>query len=173
MYTAVLHQAKAQTSTTAATKISGDSFLIYDNNSTLGIKIQYPVNWEKDIYDKKVGFFAPPLEGDKPKLIPISLIVKVDTLPFQIASVDDYISQYISNLRKHAEISAPIGVTLTALAGNLAYNVTYSAKIGQSEYRATDIIMLSGIKKYEITYYITEAEKPFSYLPTIQRMIDS
>jgi hypothetical protein len=122
---------------------------------------------------KKVGFFAPQLEGDKPKLIPVALIVKVDTLPFQIASVDNYISQYISNLRKHAEISEPIGVTLTALAGNLAHNVTYSAKIGQSEYHATDIIMLSGNKKYEITYYITEEEKHSSYLPTIQRMIDS
>ncbi len=94
-------------------------------------------------------------------------------MPFQITSLEDYISQYVSNLRKHAEISEPIGVTLTALAGNLADNVTYSAKIGQSEYRATDIIMLSGIKKYEITYYITEAEKSSSYLPTIYRMIDS
>lgn len=34
-------------------------------------------------------------------------------------------------------------------------------------------ILLSGNKKYEITYYITEAGKPSSYLPTIQRMIDS
>jgi hypothetical protein len=173
MYTAILHQAQAQTSTTAATKIRVNSFLIYDNNSTLGIKIQYPVNWEKDSYDKKVAFFAPPLEGDKRKLIPAGLIVKVDNLPFQITSLEDYISQYVSNLRKHAEISEPIGVSLTALAGNLADNVTYSAKIGQSEYRATDIIMLSGIKKYEITYYISEAEKPSSYLPTIYRMIDS
>jgi hypothetical protein len=64
-------------------------------------------------------------------------------------------------------------VTLTALAGNLAHNVTYSAKMGQSDYRATDIIMLSGNKKYEITYYITEEKKHSSYLPTIQRMIDS
>ncbi|SRR5229473_1981928 len=102
---------------------------------------------------KKVAFFAPPLEEDKPKIIPVGFIVKVDDLPFQIASLDDYISQYVSNLRKHAEISEPIVVTLTALAGNLAHNVTYSAKIGQSEYRATDIIMLSGIKKYEITSY--------------------
>jgi len=173
LYAAVPHQAKAQTGTTAATKIRGNSFLIYDDNSTLGIKIQYPVNWEKDSYDKKVAFFAPPLEGDKRKLIPVGLIVKVDNLPFQIASLDDYISQYVNNLKKHSEISEPIGVTLTALAGNLAHNVTYSAKIGQSEYRATDIIMLSGVKKYEITYYITEAEKSASYLPTIHRMVDS
>ncbi len=63
MYTAVLHQAKAQTSTTAATKIRGNSFLIYDNNSTLGIKIQYPVYWEKDSYDKKSCILCPAVRG--------------------------------------------------------------------------------------------------------------
>jgi hypothetical protein len=63
MYTAELHYAKAQTSTTVATKIRGDSFLIYDNNSTLGIKIQYPVNWERDIYDKKSWILCPAVRG--------------------------------------------------------------------------------------------------------------
>jgi hypothetical protein len=76
-------------------------------------------------------------------------------------------------LKKYAEISEPIGVTVTFLAGNLAHNITYSVKLGQYEYRATDIIMLDGIKKYEITYYIAEAAKSISYLPTIQRMIES
>ncbi|MGB6673566.1 MAG: hypothetical protein WBE34_14135, partial [Candidatus Nitrosopolaris sp.] len=45
--------------------------------------------------------------------------------------------------------------------------------IGQAEYRATDIIMLSGVKKYEMTYYIAKQTKLSSYLPTIQKMIDS
>jgi hypothetical protein len=171
-YTVQLYHAVAQTSTTVPTKSSCNSFLTYENNTTLGIKIQYPSNWERDSYDKKIAFFAPSLE-DKSNLIPVSLIVKVDNLPFQITSLDDYFSQYVSNLRKHDEISEPISVTLTALAGNLAHNVTYSAKIGQYDYRATDIIMLSGIKEYEITYYIAEAARSSSYMPAIQRMIDS
>jgi hypothetical protein len=45
--------------------------------------------------------------------------------------------------------------------------IASSAKIGESEYRATDIIMLGGNKKCEI-----EARKSSSYLPTIQRMTD-
>ena len=33
--------------------------------------------------------------------------------------------------------------------------------------------MLSGVKKYEMTYYIAKQTKLSSYLPTIQKMIDS
>ena len=165
-------QAIAQISTVATPKLTSSSaFLTYENNSTLGINIQYPSNWEKDSYDNKVAFFAPSL--DNPKIIPVSLFVDVDNLPFQITDVDDYISHYINHLRTHAGISEPIGVTSTSLAGNLAHNFTAFAKIGQDFYHATDIIMLSGIKKYEITYYIAEAAKSSSYLPTIQKMIDS
>ena len=172
IYTAQPQQAIAQTTTAATPKpTSSNAFLTYENNSTLGINIQYPSNWEKDSYDNKVAFFAPSL--DNPKIIPVSLFVDVDNLPFQITDVDDYISHYINHLRTHAGISEPIGVSSTSLAGNLAHNFTAFAKIGQDFYHATDIIMLSGIKKYEITYYIAEAAKSSSYLPTIQKMIDS
>jgi len=172
MYTVQLQQAVAQTTTAANTKpTSGNSFPAYENNSTLGLKIQYPSNWEKDSYDNKVAFFAPSL--DNSKIIPASLFVDVDNLPFQIMDVDDYISHYIKHLRTHSGISEPIEVTLTTLAGNVAHNFTALAKIGQDEYRATDIILLSGIKKYELTYYIAEGAKSSSYLPTIQKMIDS
>ena len=41
------------------TDVAGDSFLTYENNSTLGIKIQYPSNWQMDNYSNKVAFFAP------------------------------------------------------------------------------------------------------------------
>jgi hypothetical protein len=151
--------------------INSNAFLTYESNSTLGIKIQYPSNWQRDSYNNKVAFFAPSLGNSK--VIPVAMFVDVDTLPFQVASLEKFISQYIDNLKKNAAISEPIGENLTSLAGNLAHNVTFSSKIGQDVYHATDIIMLSGIKKYEITYYIAQQAKLSSYLPTIQRMIDS
>ena len=173
----VAAQSKTSIAATKMMPISSNRFLTYEN-STLGITIQYPSNWEKDSYHNKVAFFAPSLaEGHNPKIIPVILFVKVDNLPFQIESVDDYISNYVNKLKEYAEISQPIGVSLTSLAGNLAHNVTYSAKLGQHEYSITDLIMLSGIKKYEIAYYIAEGEvKSSNYLPYIsgiQKMIDS
>jgi hypothetical protein len=172
IYTAHLQQAIAETSNATTTKpSSGNSFLTYENNSTLGIKIQYPTNWQRDSYDNKVAFFAPSLGNSQ--IIPASMFVEVDSLPFQITDVEDYIFHYVNHLRKHAVISEPNEVTLTSLAGNPAHNFTTSAKIGQDEYRATDIIMLSGVKKYEMTYYIAKQTKLSSYLPTIKKMIDS
>jgi len=73
IYTAQLEQAIAQTTTAITTKpSSSNSFLTYENNSTLGIKMQYPANWQRDSYDNKVAFFAPSLGNSK--IIPASNI---------------------------------------------------------------------------------------------------
>jgi hypothetical protein len=66
MYAAHLQQVISK-STTPKTANS-NAFLTYENNSTLGIKIQYPANWQRDSYDNKVAFFAPSLGN--PKIIP-------------------------------------------------------------------------------------------------------
>ena len=171
IYTVQLQPAIAETTITPTKTTYGDTFLTYENNSTLGIKIQYPANWQTDTYDNKVAFFAPSLGNSK--IIPASLFVDVDNLPFQITDVEDYISHYVNHLRNHTSISEPNVVTLTTLAGNLAHNFTATAKIGQDEYHATDIIMLSGVKKYEITYYIAKQTQLSTYLPTIKKMVDS
>ncbi len=76
------------------------------------------------------------------------MFVDINNLPFQITDLEDYISHYVNHLRKLVAISEPTVVTLARLAGNLAHNFTASDKIGQDEYRASDIIMLSGVKKY-------------------------
>jgi hypothetical protein len=56
------------TTATTTKPSSSNSFLTYENNCTLGIKIQYPANWQRDSYNNKVAFFAPSL--DNPKIIP-------------------------------------------------------------------------------------------------------
>ena len=168
--------AKPSHTSIATTKTTprSNSFLMYENNSTLGIKIQYPTNWEKDSYKDKVIFFAPSLAEGHGTIVTVGLFVKVSKLPFQIESLDDYISYYVNKLKEGPQISQPIRVSLTALAGNLAHNVTYSARLNQYKYSTTDLIMLSGLKQYEITYYIAEGHvKSSTYLPTIQKMIDS
>jgi hypothetical protein len=49
MYAAPLQQAIAQTTTTATKTTNSNEFLTYENNSTLGVKIQYPANWQRSI----------------------------------------------------------------------------------------------------------------------------
>src|SRR5215472_11076405 len=78
--------AKPSHTSIATTKTTprSNSFLMYENNSTLGIKIQYPTNWEKDSYKDKVIFFAPSLAERHGTIIPVGLFVKISNLPFQI-----------------------------------------------------------------------------------------
>lgn len=63
IYTADLQRAIAQITTPTTTKpSSSNSFLTYENNSTLGIKIQYPANWqriESEDNDHGVLFLSP------------------------------------------------------------------------------------------------------------------
>jgi hypothetical protein len=127
-----LRQAIPQTTIPSRTTNS-NRFLTYENNSTLGVKIQYPSNWQRDTYNNKVASFAPSSEEGNKKIIPVALFVRVDTLPFQVTFLDKFISQYVDYLRKNAAISEPIRVNLTSLAGNLAHNVTFSSKIGQDQ----------------------------------------
>ena len=47
MYVAPLQQAIAQTTTTATKTTNSKAFLTYENSSTLGVKIQYPANWQR------------------------------------------------------------------------------------------------------------------------------
>jgi hypothetical protein len=119
MYAAHLQQ--VITKSTTPKTANSNAFLTYENNSTLGIKIQYPANWQEDNYNNKVAFYAPPI--DNSKIIPVAMFVDVDTLPFQVTSLDKFISQYVDNLRKNAAIAEPIGVNLSSLAGNLAHNI--------------------------------------------------
>jgi hypothetical protein len=46
---ASLQQTIAQTTTTATKTTNSNTFLTYENNSTLGVKIQYPDNWQRSI----------------------------------------------------------------------------------------------------------------------------
>ena len=56
MYAAPLQLAIPPTTTKTT---NSNTFLTYENNSTLGINIQYPSNWQRNGYNNKVAFFAP------------------------------------------------------------------------------------------------------------------
>ena len=50
---------------------SGNFFLAYENNSTLGIKIQYPANWERiESEDNDLGvLFLSPSESNSDRFL--------------------------------------------------------------------------------------------------------
>jgi hypothetical protein len=150
VYTARLHQAQAQTRTTAATKIRVNSFLIYDNNSTLGIKIQYPVNWERLEYDDEGVLFLSPSESNSDKFLE-SFSIRVtpsnNTSLSELAkeSIDNYGQQFI-----HFQL---IGSKAITFYGKSAYllNYTFTDKL-YGKGMGVDIGTTTGNKAYVLTY---------------------
>ena len=72
MYTNQLQHAIAQTTNAASPKPTSDNtFLPYENNSTLGIKIQYPANWERiESEDNDLGvLFLSPSESNSDRFL--------------------------------------------------------------------------------------------------------
>jgi eukaryotic-like serine/threonine-protein kinase len=167
--TAVLHQAKVQTSTTAATKIRGNSFLIYDNNSTFGIKIQYPSSWERLQYDNEGVLFLSPSESNSDKFLE-SFSMRVTpsnnmSLSELAESIDNYGQQYT-----HFQL---IGSKAITINGKSAYllKYTFTDKLFGNG-MAMDIGTMNGHKAYVLSYF-AEPAKFSNYLPTIKRMIES
>jgi hypothetical protein len=62
--------------------------------------------------------------------------------------------------------------TITLEAGNNAYKVVYTFTLEQINYKKMDIWTLQDDKVYIINY-LAETRKYSSYLPTIQKMVDS
>jgi len=193
-YAPPLQQVRAQTSNAIVTHVQNNanitktlgnaSFLEYEANSSFGVKIDYPVDWHANKIENNTVVFVAPLStfsaekeneqaATEKKIFPVLFFVQVQDLPFQIDYIDNYISQYVDNLKDNSLVSTPPNVTLTSLAGNLADNITYTARVGQTEYHATEIIMLSGLKKYDFAYFIAVHPKNTNYLSSIQSMLGS
>lgn len=151
---------------------------LYQDNSTLGIKIKYPAEWHLNRLNDTIALVAPiSLEAKEQgfqikNIIPAFLFVQVQDLPHQIRYIDNYISHYINILIKNTSLIGPPKVTLTSLAGNIAHNITYTARIGSLEYHTTEILLFSGLKKYEI-YIIAPESKYSNYISAIKSIIGS
>jgi hypothetical protein len=193
-YVPPLQQVRAQATNAIITHVQNNtnipkthgnvSFLEYEDNSTLGVKIEYPVHWHANRIENNTAVFLAPLSpysaekvneqgATVKKIFPVLFFVQVQDLPSQIDYLDNYISQYVDNLKDNSLVSSTPNVTLTNLAGNLAHNITYTATVGSTKYHTTEIIMLSGLKKYDITYFIAAQPKYTNYLSAIQPMLDS
>jgi PsbP-like protein len=148
--------------------------LLTYENSRIGIKIQYPVDWklyEKEYYpdhpdeqwSQVVGFSLPSEINAHSKLENVAIYVK--PLPAQNTTLEAYSNKQINHLRKKSSVHES---TTTTLAGNHAHTVVYTDK-------KDDVIEVWTIKGDSV-YTIRCAAKPedySTYLPIFQKMLDS
>jgi serine/threonine-protein kinase len=140
--------------------LAQEQFLTYEDITT-GISIQFPSNWEKSVnLNNFVTFRAPP-ETDTRELtsqnVPLQEVTKVQMSELKKTNPDLEISESSS----------------TTLAGKPAHKVVFSATDNnQVKRKALQLWTVVDNKAILITYK-AQPDKYSSYLPTIEKMINS
>jgi hypothetical protein len=158
----------------AMTITTNAKFLTYEN-STLGIKIQYPSNWTKQTARDGVAFVVLPTRSNNnpeqflAKLNVTGIMGFPPNVPLK-AMADRVIDGYRHFLRNF-QIDSYANSTL---GGNNAIKIIYryADPKNNSSFTATDIAAIKNDRLYVIQYY-AQSPRIHSYLLTLQKMVDS
>src|SRR5215207_2053936 len=156
------------TSTAITNKINTMQHYLTYENPIYQIKIQYPADWEKKDQglggDNVVKFIIPQQRFP-------SLFVQIEDLDSS-KLLQEYTYDKINHLRQVFLNFNIIEQNPTTLADNNAYKIVYTFTLEQINYKRMDIWTIKDDRVYIINYLV-ETEKYSSYLPTIQKMVDS
>jgi eukaryotic-like serine/threonine-protein kinase len=150
--------------------------LLTYQNSTFGIKMQYPSNWEKqengtrqDTQTDIVTFLSPVINSRA------NLDVSIDDISGEKGiSLTQYANQNIADLNQSLPDAKLIASNTNnvVIAGLPAYRMVYTSADGSTILKTMEIGAMKGDKVYILTYEAAMQEYA-KYLPVIQRMIDS
>jgi eukaryotic-like serine/threonine-protein kinase len=150
--------------------------LLTYQNSTFGIKLQYPSNWEKqengtrqDTQTDIVTFLSPVINSRA------NLDVSIDDISGEKGiSLTQYANQNIADLNQSLPDAKFIASNTNnvVIAGLPAYRMVYTSADGSTILKTMEIGAMKGDKVYILTYEAAMQEYA-KYLPVIQRMIDS
>jgi eukaryotic-like serine/threonine-protein kinase len=151
--------------------LAQEQFLTYEDITT-GISIQFPSNWEKSVnLNNFVTFRAPP-ETDT-RVYPAALGLKIQELTSQDVSLQEVTKAQMSELKKTNPDLKISESSSTTLAGKPAHKVVFSATDNnQVKRKALQLWTVVDNKAILVTYK-AQPDKYSSYLPTIEKMINS
>jgi hypothetical protein len=148
-------------------------------NSTYGIKIQYPSDWlykesntSNSSVQTVVTFVSPNLVTAPTSKSFVALTVAVQSLPFHNLPLNTYTNLNVNTLRQSEPGFQLIMSNDTTLAGgnNPAHKITYTVATGL---KTMAVYTIKGDKAF-ILEYITGSEATYSsYLPIAQKMVGS
>ena len=149
------------------------NFLTYQN-TTYGIKIQYPSNWDKEENGTKqdtetdiVTFFRPASNSNA------SLDVTIDDISDEKGiPLTQYASDSISDLKQSFKDFKLVGSTTNnVLSGLPAYKSIYTYSDEKTIFKDMEIGTIKGDKAYILTYE-AGANDYDNYLPIMQQLIN-
>jgi len=175
----IVQQTMGQTATTTpvtcdctnTTYTTSNSFFTYQNNSTLGIKIQYPSNWKNQQVDGVGVVFISPPETNLDRFLEKLTIAFFPSN--NNTSVNELANRAINNYKEHYTDFQLIESKVITFKTNLAYTIVYSYT--DQELRKV-IVMDVGMAKDHRVYVFSYSADPTeysSYMSTILKMLNS
>jgi eukaryotic-like serine/threonine-protein kinase len=166
----------------AVVNMNNSNSLVTYENPAQGIKILYPASWQKTEQHSANRFwvnFISPLNNNNASAFPATVSVSIDGLNQNISA--NTTSQYVTGLLDSVRRSLPDFQIIesnpnSSIAGNSAYKMIYTFLSQdpaiQAHFQSMNIWTLKDKKAFSISY--TELKPLYaSYLPTVQKMIDS
>jgi len=168
-------EAMAQTLEHTNNSSNSTNFLTYEN-PIFGIKMLYPTDWVKlentsspNKNSTLIDLVTFDPQSNTSSDIPGKLVVKVDNISdIKPITVSEYSNQIISDLRQDFKVAE----STTTLAGLPAYEFVYTGAEESVDLKAMVVLTIKGDRAYIISY-TAEPEVFQSYLPKVQKMIDS
>lgn len=151
---------------------SNSDFLIYEN-STFGIKIQYPSDWLKNTTDQGVTFVLP---VERNSSNPENFLAKLDATTISrvpaTASLKGLADGVINGYRKSLPNFQLESYTNTTAGGSPAVKIVYMfTGYKDGNLKATDIATIKNSRLYIIQYYVQSKNQ--NYMPMLQKMVES
>ena len=169
-----------QQKSSAINNNNNNNFVTY-NNPTYGIKIRYPVDWQKSEHVSENRFwvnFMSPINNNNSNAFPAAVTVSVEGPNHSIsANTSEFVKGVLSGAKQSLSDFQIIESNPNAnITGNSAYKVVYSFlsqdPAVQAHFQSMNIWNVKDKKVYSISY--TELKSLYTwYLPTVQKMIDS
>ena len=165
----------------AAVNNGNNNLVTYENNAH-GIKILYPAGWQKTEQLSANRFwvnFMSPFNSNNASAFPATVSVSVEVLNQNISN--DATTQYVTGVLASAKRSLPDFQIIesspkSSIAGDSAYKIVYTFlsldPAVQAHFQSMNIWTVKDKKAYSVSY--TELKPLYAtYLPTVQKMIDS
>jgi YVTN family beta-propeller protein len=144
------------------------------NNSTYGVKIDYPSRWDRHNLNQEIRFL-PPFENNTAILLPYDLIstqLSLQFTPYENIGIDGFVSNQVNLDKISLHGFKLVDFSAANLKGKPAYKVVYTYTIGQDHVETMEYFSVVGNTGYKIKY-LSLIEKYPKYLQTAQNMIAS
>lgn len=148
------------------------SFVNYEN-TTYGIRMQYPTNWEKQEYVGNLIFLSPPESNTD--TFREGLGITIQSTPSEGMILDNFVNTTLDSLEQTSPSLQVIDSFQTNLANSVpAHLVEYTWTNPQNniKMKTMEVYAIANGKSYIISYGAPQ-EKYDLYRPTIQSMISS